>query len=70
MMELMHSFIQLLVSLSFLITFGVVICYLDEDTCQFVYSGLLKLQVDLCFDQLVYKLSENIFGYYKSRAAR
>eukprot|EP01018_Ginkgo_biloba_P020742 Gb_18364 [translate_table: standard] len=25
--------------------------------------------VDLCFDQLVFKLSENMFAYYKSRAA-
>ncbi len=27
-------------------------------------------QVDLCFDQLVFKLSEHIFAYYKSVAAR
>lgn len=32
-----------------------------------VYCGW---QVDLCFDQLVFRLSEYIFGYYKSRAAR
>ena len=28
------------------------------------------LQVNLCFDQLVYKLSEQIFQYYKHFAAR
>ena len=32
--------------------------------------GCVLLQVDLCFDQLVFKLSEHMFGYYKTRAAR
>ena len=29
-----------------------------------------SVQVNLCFDQLVYKLSEQIFQYYKHLAAR
>ncbi|XP_077250894.1 transcription activator [Tasmannia lanceolata] len=35
---------------------------------RFLYDEI-EAEVDLCFDQLVFKLSENIFTYYKSRAA-
>ncbi|XP_057867272.2 protein PIR isoform X2 [Cryptomeria japonica] len=35
---------------------------------RFLYDEI-EAEVDLCFDQLVFKLSENIFAYYKSRAA-
>lgn len=35
---------------------------------RFLYDEI-EAEVDLCFDQLVFKLSENMFGYYKSRAA-
>ncbi|XXG67953.1 hypothetical protein AAC387_Pa06g1174 [Persea americana] len=35
---------------------------------RFLYDEI-EAEVDLCFDQLVLKLSESIFTYYKSRAA-
>ncbi|XP_058101351.1 protein PIR [Magnolia sinica] len=35
---------------------------------RFLYDEI-EAEVDLCFDQLVFMLSENIFTYYKSRAA-
>ena len=33
-----------------------------------MFTSLLLLQVNLCFDQFVYKLSDQIFIYYKSWA--
>jgi cytoplasmic FMR1 interacting protein len=36
---------------------------------RFLYDEI-EAEVDLCFDQLVFKLSEHIFAYYKSVAAR
>lgn len=36
---------------------------------QFLYDEI-EAEVNLCFDQLVYKLSEQIFHYYKHLAAR
>ncbi|KAL0907570.1 hypothetical protein M5K25_021987 [Dendrobium thyrsiflorum] len=35
---------------------------------RFLYDEI-EAEVDLCFDQLLYKLNEIIFSYYKSRAA-
>ncbi|XP_024519238.1 protein PIR [Selaginella moellendorffii] len=35
---------------------------------RFLYDEV-EAEVDLCFDQLVFKLSEHIFSYYKSRAS-
>ncbi|XP_006854249.2 protein PIR [Amborella trichopoda] len=35
---------------------------------RFLYDEI-EAEVDLCFDQLVFKLSESIFAYYKSHAA-
>lgn len=37
--------------------------YLNEQVVCF-------LQVNLCFDQFVYKLADQIFGYYKVMAGR
>lgn len=36
---------------------------------QFLYDEV-EAEVNLCFDQFVYKLSEQIFAYYKQLAAR
>ena len=36
---------------------------------QFLYDEV-EAEVNLCFDQFVYKLSEQIFSYYKQLAAR
>ena len=36
---------------------------------QFLYDEI-EAEVNLCFDQLVYKLSEHIFAYFKQKAAR
>lgn len=36
---------------------------------QFLYDEV-EAEVNLCFDQFVYKLSEQIFVYYKQLAAR
>ncbi len=36
---------------------------------QFLYDEI-EAEVNLCFDQLVYKLSEQIFHYYKHLATR
>ena len=36
---------------------------------QYLYSEL-EAEVDLCFDQFIYKLSENIFHHYRCKAAR
>ncbi len=36
---------------------------------QFLYDEI-EAELNLCFDQLVYKLSEQIFHYYKHLAAR
>jgi hypothetical protein len=50
----------------------------DEFVCGFFFVPLPIFwvefggwcQVDLCFDQLVFKLSEQMFSHYKSLAAR
>ena len=39
------------------------------DRCS-VSVSLLVFQVNLCFDQFVYKLSDQIFAYYKHWAGR
>ena len=36
---------------------------------QFLYDEV-EAEVNLCFDQFVYKLSEQIFAYYKHLAGR
>lgn len=36
---------------------------------QFLYDEI-EAEVNLCFDQLVYKLSEQIYAYFKSQASR
>jgi len=35
-----------------------------------VSPDLLPVQVNLCFDQFVYKLADQIFAYYKILAGR
>lgn len=34
-----------------------------------VCGSLIKAEVNLCFDQFVFKISEQIFEHYKTRAA-
>ena len=34
-----------------------------------VCESLMKAEVNLCFDQFVFKISEQIFEHYKTRAA-
>ena len=36
---------------------------------QFLYDEI-EAEVNLCFDQLVYKLSEQVYGYFKGQASR
>ena len=36
---------------------------------QFLYDEI-EAEVNLCFDQFVFKLSEQVFGYYKHLAGR
>ena len=46
-------------------------CYWNGSTAIIVTCvSLFGSQVNLCFDQLVYKLSEQIFNYYKHMATR
>lgn len=36
--------------------------------CQFLYDEI-EAEVNLCFDQFIWKLSQKVFEYFKSRAA-
>src|SRR5690348_14842540 len=36
---------------------------------QFLYDEI-EAEVNLCFDQLIFKLSEQIYAYFKTQAAR
>ena len=44
--------------------------YIDNLRFNDVYSYIFIFQVNLCFDQFVYKLSEHVFAYFKAQACR
>lgn len=45
-------------------------CIFYSDYAEIIPFCLLCFQVNLCFDQFVYKLSEQMFAYYKHLAGR
>lgn len=44
------------------------ICRLSKFRKQFLYDEV-EAEVDLCFDQFIYKLANKIFAYYKTLAS-
>lgn len=45
--------------------------FINSYSCWFFLNKkIYVLQVNLCFDQFVYKLSDQIFAYYKHLAGR
>ena len=42
--------------------------FVDESINSYFYFYLFTFQVNLCFDQFVYNLSDNIFNYFRQKA--